>query len=409
MKTAAAVLFSLVASAAAKRVPRKENVDDNVCRTYVKTVLVTCPATPLAGATTVLVPVEPSSVTVVKSVAPGSSVTVVMPAGPTSTLTVVKPAQDPPMPEPTTAAAPVPTTNDPEAQTTMAPSSTPKTSSPPPATSSKAQGMNPGSQAISAFKCDGCRYLVQNETIWCVNVTTGAHTVKFENVLGSQGLGQVNALAMGTTGLLYGVITGPTVKNGPKFWYIDAKGKKTELGAKPPFRATGGEFDDQKSYWIMDGNMWSEMDFDFKKDSFGAVKSMGTFAPWDYKVYDWAFSPKSGAYLWALGTNVNDGSAALVRWDTKAHVWDVIKNYGDVAGNDQFGPAWSDPMALYTEEGETGNIYRISLPDGKITMLSKAEIITNPGINDGANCWNYTMPVMPTSSSMAAMSASMAP
>lgn len=241
----------------------------------------------------------------------------------------------------------------------------------------------------------GCEWLINDETLYCVNKTTGSYEVLFENLAGNIGA-KFNALAFHPQELgLVSIVDDPDYAD-PVLATIDGDGKYTVFDSVTA-KWKVGEIDEYLDYWVMDNTTWAQIGLDIdsgpKKDGadYGKVKATGPIV-FGYYVYDWAYLQGTGKYLWSIGTSKADGSSALVRWDMATTSWSVVQNYGNIDGVNEWGPAWGYlDSKLWMQESQTGDIYQITVPDGTPFKLSTAEVITPAFNNDGAKCWNNTL------------------
>lgn len=247
---------------------------------------------------------------------------------------------------------------------------------------------------MPGFYC-GCEWLINDETLYCVNKTTGAYRVEFQNLAQGRGA-KFNALAFHpeTIGLV-SIVDDPKYKN-PVLAFIDGKGG-VNVYEEVTNKWKVGEIDEDSQYWVMDNTTWANYDLDLfggpKKDgtNLGKLKASGPIN-FGYYVYDWAYLQGTGKYLWSIGTSKADGSSALVRWSMDSSSWSVVQNYGNIDGVNQWGPAWGYlDSKLWMQESQTGDIYQITVPNGRPTKISTAQVITPAFNNDGAKCWNNTL------------------
>lgn len=207
----------------------------------------------------------------------------------------------------------------------------------------------------------------------------------------------MNALAFSPqSNLLNTIVTGDPNEKGPVFASIDSDGVYSVYGPAPA-AALVGEIDDKPDYWLMDNTTWYQVNWNqTDANTYAETKASGSWSSFAYYVYDWAFIPDAGDYLWTVATSKSDNSAALARFSRTSHTWEVVKNYGNLIGDDHFGPAWGYfGKTLFTSESKTGNIYSITVPDGTPKMLSLSNIKSQGFFNDGARCWNNSLSDFP--------------
>lgn len=143
-----------------------------------------------------------------------------------------------------------------------------------------------------------------------------------------------------------------------------------------------GDVDEKGTMWIANnGKTWVEVDIANAKVIANGTATSSSFSA----VYDWAYVPGGGNYLYAISSDSN-GNGFLQRFDRTAKTWaQVSTGYGAIypsqatvgacyAGTDGF---------LYASDNTSGRIHKFNL-DGKTAVLQQ----TGPKAsgNDGAHC-----------------------
>lgn len=141
-----------------------------------------------------------------------------------------------------------------------------------------------------------------------------------------------------------------------------------------------GDVDDNGQFWIASaGRQWLQIDISNLR-----VVASGT-ATITNAVYDWAFVPGGGNFLYAVNSDAS-GNAFLFRFDRTAKTWtQVSTGYGQLyPARATIGAAYAGRAGeLYVSDNTSGRIHRVSL-DGRTAQL----IQTGPTAtaNDGAHC-----------------------
>lgn len=255
---------------------------------------------------------------------------------------------------------------------------------------------SPVPSAQATLKCDPSGYLIQGATLYRINITTGASAVV------KSGIGDgTNINAMGYNigdNFLYAA----AIAKIPNTLYrISATGDITSIGTlNASYVVNTADVDEQSQYWASaSGKDWIQVDLKPNSPTFGKMVTKGT-ATLSYIVIDWAFVPKRGNYLWALGADsVNRATAGgsntyLLKFDRSTKSWTTVIKFGDIAGNgDATRNAWgavyaSDDGYLYGSENYSGEIWRFPTnATGPPTALPM-KVSNGPAANgnDGARC-----------------------
>lgn len=159
---------------------------------------------------------------------------------------------------------------------------------------------------------------------------------------------------------------------------------------------TCGEVDENSQYWASSsGVQWTQMDLKPDSPTYAKVVKSGTATLSGLTVYDWAYVPGRGNFLWGLGFN-NGGDAPcntyLLQFNRTSTTWTTVHNFGDVTGSsskrNQWGAVYaSDDGYLFGSENNSGHIYRFSFPvNGVVAQPEKISNGPPTSSNDGARC-----------------------
>ncbi|KAI0023676.1 hypothetical protein F4780DRAFT_786467 [Xylariomycetidae sp. FL0641] len=246
------------------------------------------------------------------------------------------------------------------------------------------------------FSCDANGYLIQNVTLYSVNLGTGNLT----QVNASVGGGQYSLNAMGYNSVdnyLYAArFTNPVT-----LVKLSNTGNMTTVENLPfgngntPANPFAGDVDEQGHYWAYSyiNDQFLEVDLN-PGPTYGNIITNGT-APVGpgIRVIDFAYVPGAGNYLYGFGYNSTangaTNSARMYRFDRAAYTWSLVKDFGNVvngsAGN-RFGATYATASGLlYATENTSGNIYKFTQPfNASVPVLSAQAPETSN--NDGARC-----------------------
>lgn len=114
----------------------------------------------------------------------------------------------------------------------------------------------------------------------------------------------------------------------------------------------------------------------------------GTASP-QFSVYDWAYVPRGGNYLYSVTADSSQANNAepvyLLRFERTTKVWSTVGSFGVLVntGANTWGAVYASADGLlYGSENNSGRIFRFN-----ITSLSATSLALGPGtsVNDGAH------------------------
>ncbi|TPX11809.1 uncharacterized protein E0L32_007546 [Thyridium curvatum] len=269
--------------------------------------------------------------------------------------------------------------------TTEGPTPTTETISP--------SGTNPGTVIIetppaTTFTCDKYAYLIQWTSLFRVDIKTGEVEVVNRDVNTDS---RINAIGYNTLdNYIYGMDAATH-----NLLRIPPNGKATVVATRVATnldRPYVGDVDSDGFYWVSNGSdgLWVKIDLRPGTSTYGQVVDSGNSpVSGGYIVGDWTYVPSAGPYNFAIGTNHDTGTMALLRWSHGTHRWTTIRTYtisdypkGPEGG---FGGIWAQNNGtVYAIDNPTGYIIAFDV-DGLSEPRLVSEAAPSPG-NDGARC-----------------------
>ncbi|RYP61418.1 hypothetical protein DL769_007703 [Monosporascus sp. CRB-8-3] len=241
---------------------------------------------------------------------------------------------------------------------------------------------------LPTLSCDPFGYLIQNTSLYRVNITSGDLTL-IRDVVGDGRFLQAIGYSVADN-YLYGTIGG--LNNTPVFLIrIAANGDSTILNELIlPYRVNTGDVDEQSRYWITyNGTNITQVDVRPSSPTFGQLigttRRAATLPANNATIYDWAYVPGRGNYLWSLGQSPALNSTTLQRFNRGTYNWEFVRDFGNIAGVNWWGAIYASADGfLYATENSSGQIWRFPLDIGDSpTRFSTANPTRE---NDGARC-----------------------
>ncbi|KAK7980533.1 hypothetical protein PG989_012990 [Apiospora arundinis] len=237
---------------------------------------------------------------------------------------------------------------------------------------------------LPTLDCDPSGYLIQNVSLYRVNITTGASTLIKSPV--GDGVRGINAMGYNVgDNFLYGAIGQGASTN---LIRIAATGDSTILGSlNVTVTLNAGDVDENNQYWATaSGRQWIQVDLKPGSASFGKTVASGTANPQSTG----RTCAGGGNYLWGLAYNSGgltpNVNTYLQRFDRNAKTWTLFTDFGNIAGKNTWGAVYaSDDVFLYGSENTSGEIWKFPLPANGTTAV---KISNGPAAssNDGARC-----------------------
>ncbi|RYP51161.1 hypothetical protein DL768_003429 [Monosporascus sp. mg162] len=261
-------------------------------------------------------------------------------------------------------------------------------------------GTTPGTVIVQTplptLSCDGFGYLLQVQTLYRVNVTTGTYVQVGTKIYPSY-TGNLNAMGYSAAeNFLYAITDTYGIPAKVDLIRIDAQGGSSKVSeVLPAITYNTGDVDENSQYWASDlGNGWVQVDLLPSSANFGKVVQSGTSIltlPINVRVFDWAYVPNTGNVLWTVaqrstlvGTTTSF-SSVLMSWDRTTRSWSEVAILGNIVGRNQWGALYaSDDGAMYGSENNAGHIYKFAVtPPYTVTFASNFK---TSSFNDGARC-----------------------
>ncbi|RFU23970.1 hypothetical protein B7463_g12366, partial [Scytalidium lignicola] len=159
------------------------------------------------------------------------------------------------------------------------------------------------------LSCDQYGYLIQEATLYRVDLSTGINTVVRQSVGDGS---SSNAIAYN---VLDNYIYGYQSANATlvRIFSDGSSEVVTEAGAIPSVNV--GDIDLNGRYWISSGGRgWWVLDLYPGSATYGQVLNSGTANTLGITVDDWVYLPNEGQYLWSVGRNSSSTGTSLIRF-----------------------------------------------------------------------------------------------
>lgn len=238
------------------------------------------------------------------------------------------------------------------------------------------------------FSCDAGGYLIQQSTLYRLDLLTGENVVVNKRV--GPG-GNINGLGYNILdNYLYAFVTIPN-SGQQQLIRIDAKGN----GELLPLKVAGGlnvaDCDDNGQLWVSArGSRWAQVDLKPGSATYGQVVDEGTSKP-SVNVADWVYLENGGDYLYSIKIGAN---AVSVRWSRTTHQWETLEDYGPVTGtNGGYGALYAVGDEVWGSDNQSGKI--VEFPVLATSADDTAEEISDgpkTSSNDGARCFKAPPP-----------------
>jgi hypothetical protein len=141
-----------------------------------------------------------------------------------------------------------------------------------------------------------------------------------------------------------------------------------------------GDVDEVGNFWISyQGKAWVQIRL---SDQSTIASGSATFA---YAIYDWAYVPGGGDYLYAIAVD-GTGKTFLYRFNRTTKLWSQVGNgYGVIyPANGVVGAVYaSSDGFLYGSENTQGKTYKFNLDGNTSTFIIQGATASS---NDGAHC-----------------------
>lgn len=226
--------------------------------------------------------------------------------------------------------------------------------------------------------CTTDSYFIQGNTLYTVNLKTGAKETVSDNVGG--GDGNVNSLGFNIKeNFLYGT-------QGKTLVRILGDGT-TEKVIDLPVTPNIGDFDDQGNYYYSaTGTSWGRVDLDPASPTYGTLVETGTSTLGNVPTpSDWAYTPAAPGYFYGVGVQ-RGGIPTLVRWSVTTHKWETVYTTKGLKAQAFGGVASTSDGIIYGSDNASGGIFRFPIDDANAAK----KVATGPAnsSNDGTRCFS---------------------
>ncbi|KAI1302516.1 hypothetical protein F5Y03DRAFT_361771 [Xylaria venustula] len=225
--------------------------------------------------------------------------------------------------------------------------------------------------------CDKYGYLIQANTLFQVDLSTGAYTT----VKASIGDGTtVNAMAYNTLdNYLYARQSG---KN--QLIRISSDGTTEVVTTFPDdTNVYVGDIDSDGNYWYGSGDTWFQIDLKPNSATYGTLIANGKVDELGLAVADWVYLPVGGPYLYSAAHNSTSGGTTLVRFSLDTKTYEVIQRYPKIGGHTWGAQYGINNGTLYASDNTNGQIWAFPIVGGTPYLASRGPISSQ---NDGARC-----------------------
>ncbi|KAI1505245.1 hypothetical protein F5X99DRAFT_368801 [Biscogniauxia marginata] len=229
-----------------------------------------------------------------------------------------------------------------------------------------------------SLTCDKYGYLIQDVTLYRVDLASGRYTTVAETVGNGE---SINGMAYNTLdNYLYAqqgvkqlirISSDGTAENITRFENIGS--------------VNVGDIDTDGYYWFgSGGETWNQVDLNPESPNYGTLIANGTMDDLGLSIADWSYIPIGGAYMYSVARNPpRVGGTSLIRFSLDTKQWELIQRYPRVGGNTWGAMYGINNGTLYASDNTNGEIWAFPIEGGTPYMASKGPI---SGVNDGARC-----------------------
>ncbi|KAI1641206.1 hypothetical protein F4809DRAFT_587703 [Biscogniauxia mediterranea] len=229
-----------------------------------------------------------------------------------------------------------------------------------------------------SLTCDKYGYLIQDVTLFRVDLVTGRYTTVAKTVGNGK---SINGMGYNTLDNYLYALQGAT-----QLIRISSDGKAENIAQfKSVSGANVGDIDTDGYYWFgSGGKTWFQADLNPQSPSYGTLVANGTMGALGLAIADWAYIPVGGAYMYSVGHNTTQGGGTtLIRFSLDTKEWEVIERYPTVGGHTWGAMYGINNGTLYASDNTNGQIWAFPIEGGTPYMASQGP---ESGSNDGARC-----------------------
>ncbi|KAL2203529.1 hypothetical protein CC79DRAFT_1399866 [Sarocladium strictum] len=244
----------------------------------------------------------------------------------------------------------IPETEDPATEETTDPEPTPDPTPPPtPTTEPEPEFTTTGTPAGPTFDCDEGGYLIQQRTLYRLDLTTGDNPAISTRV--GPG-GNINAIGFNILdGYLYAF---DSIGDGEQqLIRIGADGTYDLLDLIVENGLMAGDIDEAGQMWASNaGRRWLQVDLNPDSSNFGEVVDQGKSE--NGNVADWVYLENGGDYLYSIRIGATRTAA---RWSRTSHEWENLRQYpADDGQSSGFGALYAVGDELWGSNNQSGDI-----------------------------------------------------
>ncbi|RYP68740.1 hypothetical protein DL771_006470 [Monosporascus sp. 5C6A] len=234
------------------------------------------------------------------------------------------------------------------------------------------------------LQCDKYGYLIQYNSLYRVDLQTGAYQQVASAVSGGN---NVNAIGYNSRdNYLYG-IANPS----RQLIRVSSRGQSTvvrtytqaQMGAS----ANVGDVDSDGYFWFGSaGSSWHQVDLRTPGSAtYGTIVASGTANALGLGIADWVHIPVAGPYMWSVAAGVVGGGSGttLMRFGLETKRWVAVAQYPVLAPGGYGALYGINNGTLYASNNNVGEIWAFNVFGGAPYLASQGPASAS---NDGARC-----------------------
>ncbi|KAI5917455.1 hypothetical protein F4810DRAFT_716463 [Camillea tinctor] len=227
-----------------------------------------------------------------------------------------------------------------------------------------------------ALTCDKYGYLIQNVTLYRVDLVTGSYTTVAKTVGNGK---SINGMGYNTLDNYLYAQQGVT-----QLIRISSDGEAENIAQFNSVSAVNvGDIDSDGNYWFgSNGKTWNQADLNPQSSTYGKLVASGTMDALGLSIADWSYIPVGGAYMYSVARNLTAGTT-LIRFSLDTKEWEIIERYPTVGGHTWGAMYGINNGTLFASDNTNGQIWAFPIEGGTPYMASQGP---ESGLNDGARC-----------------------
>ncbi|KAH8649377.1 hypothetical protein BX600DRAFT_442635 [Xylariales sp. PMI_506] len=244
-------------------------------------------------------------------------------------------------------------------------------------TSTTSSSTSTTSSAAPTISCDASGYLIQDTTLYKVDLSTG-NVVTVAQTVGDGSA--INAIGFN---VLDNYIYGRNDEN--QLLRIAGDGSIQVVETlSTTFGANVGDVDTDGYYWYgSGGTTYAQVDLQPGSPTYGNVLASGSMDSMGFSIADWVYIPLDPDYLYTIAVNPAGGSAML-KFSMSSKTWQTVASYPAVQATTWGAIYGRLDGTIFASDNGSGDIWAFS-----ILNLTPPSISTNgppSSLNDGARC-----------------------